>query len=77
MVQTLDEEINNYLPHLGTTEKQSLISVIKSFLSLREKSEGRISIEQYNKEQDEAVARVLSGKFITQEEVERRYDKQL
>ena len=30
----------------------------------------RISIEQYNKEIDEAVARVEAGEFYTQEEVE-------
>ena len=30
-----------------------------------------VSVEQYNKEIDEAVARVESGQFYTQEEVEK------
>jgi hypothetical protein len=35
------------------------------------KNEGRISIEQYNHELDEAEARVKQGEFYTQNDVEK------
>lgn len=74
---TIDTEILNYLPLLGDEEKKSLLGVIKSFLTLKrqEKVNNRMSIEQYNLELDEALARVESGSFLTQEEVEQRSSK--
>lgn len=35
------------------------------------KNEGHISIDQYNKELDEAETRVAQGEFYTQDEVEK------
>ncbi len=69
---SLDKEIKNYLPLLGNEEKQSLISVIKSFLKLKDTPTPpqRISIEQYNREIDEAMERVANGEYYTHEEVE-------
>jgi len=63
----LDSELGKYWPLLTTVQKESLLSVIKSIVAPGE----RISIEQYNKEIDEAVARVDAGEFYTQEEVEK------
>ncbi len=68
-VKSLDTEIYNYLPLLGKDEKQTIISVIKSFLKLHSRT--GISIEEYNKEIDEAVARVEAGEYYTHEEVEK------
>ena len=45
--------------------------MLKTFLKGREKNLGRIRIEQYNKEIDEAIARVEAGECYTHEEVER------
>ena len=68
--KSLDKEIFNYLPLLGNDEKQTILSVIKSFLKLH-KPVSNISIEEYNKEIDDAVARVESGEYYTHEEVEK------
>ena len=70
---SLDNEIKKYLPLLGSEEKQSILSVIKSFLKLKDTSQSseRITIEQYNKELDEAEARMDAGEFYTQEEAEK------
>ena len=68
---SLDSEFNRYWSLLTPVQKESLLSVIKSFVIPRE----RISIEQYNKEIDEAVARVEAGQFYTQEEVEKMSKK--
>lgn len=64
---SLDSEFNRYWSLLTPVQKESLLSVIKSFVIPEE----RVSIEQYNKEIDEAVARVEAGEFYTQEEVEK------
>ena len=74
---TIDSEILNCLPLLGEEEKKSILGVIKSFLTLKskEKQDDRITIEQYNKELDEALARVVAGDYLAQEEVEQRSSK--
>lgn len=63
----IDSELSKYWSLLTLMQKESILSVIKSFVEPAE----RVSIEQYNKEIDEAVARVDSGEFYTHEEVER------
>ncbi len=62
----IDSELNKYWSLLTLVQKESILSVIKSFVEPE-----RIRIEQYNKEIDEAVTRVESGEFYTHEEVER------
>ncbi len=74
-IKTLDTEIQKYLPLLGIEEKKSLLGVIKSFLHLKKEETQRISIEQYNKEINEALEQVKAGKFITQEELEKEMEK--
>jgi hypothetical protein len=64
---SLDNEFGKYWSLLTPVQKESLLSVIKSFVIPREK----ISVEQYNKEIDEAIARVEAGEFYTHEEAEK------
>ncbi len=70
----LDSEIQKYLPLLGNEEKQSILSVIKSFLSLKKENSETINIEQYNKEIDEAMARINNGAFTTHEDLEKEME---
>ncbi len=70
----LDTEINKYLPLLGNEEKMSLLTVIRSFLNLRKESPANINIEQYNKEIDEATARMDQGHFISHEDLEKEME---
>ena len=65
MTSLLDVEFNKYWSLLTPVQKESLLGVIKSFVVPRE----RISVEQYNKEIDEAIARIEAGEFFTHEEV--------
>ena len=69
---SLDNQIKKYLPQLDIEEKQSILSVIKSFLKLKDAPQPsqRISLEEYNKEAHDALDRVKKGKFYTHEEVE-------
>jgi predicted transcriptional regulator len=74
-IKSLDAEINRYLPLLGNEEKKSLLGVIKSFLQLKKDQKDHLTIEQYNKEIDEALAQVKEGKFVTQDELEKEMEK--
>jgi len=70
MESVLDKEMYNYFTRLNEAEKKSVVQMLKTFLKSRENNPGRTSIEQYNQEIDEAIARVESGDFYTQEEIE-------
>ena len=67
----INSERSLLIKELKQVEDISLLQALKAVLHYGLKNEGRISIEQYNQELDEANARVESGKFITQEDVEK------
>jgi len=68
MSQVIDKQIYEYLPLLGNEEKKSLLTVIKSFLHLKQDSQ--INLEQYNKDIDEALLQIKNGEFVSQEDLE-------
>ena len=70
MAKALERELLQYIFQLDEAEKKSVLLMLKTFLKGREKSLPHISIEQYNKEIDEAIARVEAGESYTQEQVE-------
>lgn len=65
---SLDNEFMQLWSKLTVVQKQSLLSVIKSFAQPGE----RISLEQYNTEIDEAEAEFEKGDYITHEEMIRQ-----
>ncbi|HEX8460294.1 MAG TPA: hypothetical protein VF623_02645 [Segetibacter sp.] len=65
---SIENEFSQYWLKLSAIEKQSLLTVAKNYVQLKENSQ-IIGIEHYNKEIDEAVARVESGDYFTHEEV--------
>lgn len=71
MENVLDKKMFNYFKQLNDAEKKSVVQMLKTFLSGRQETTGRISIEQYNKEIDEAMEEVKEGNYITQEEMEK------
>lgn len=75
MASVLDKELNSYLKRLNEAEKKSVLLMLKTFLTGRIEDTGRISIEQYNREIDEALAEAEAGDYITQEEMEKRAAK--
>jgi hypothetical protein len=64
----IDEEMNNYFMQLNETEKKSVVQLIKTFLKSRKEFE-RISIEQYNKEIEEAESEIQKGDLLTHDDV--------
>jgi hypothetical protein len=49
-------------------EDVSLVRILKSMLHYGLRNEGRISVEQYNRELEEADAEIERGEFLTHEE---------
>ena len=66
-------EINWITQYLQRNSDPSLIQYFKNFiLSLEEVGDSqRMTIEEYNKEIDEAEAQIEAGNFITQEDLEK------
>ena len=70
MATALERELLQYIFQLDEAEKKSVLQMLKTFLKDRGINTPNISIEQYNKEIDEAIARVEVGEYFTHEEVE-------
>lgn len=77
MTKALDREIIDALRLLDAEEKQSLLGVMKSFINLKQKNTERTSIEQYNAEQNAALARVKAGEFYTHEQAMQMVNERL
>ncbi len=75
MANALEQEWHNYFVQLNDVERKSVLLMLKTFLQRRNEDTDRISIEQYNKEIDEALAEVEAGSYITQDEMEKRAAK--
>ena len=65
--QALNQEFYFYYNKLSKGQKESVLSMIKSFLGKTEEKANRISIKQYNKELEKAEKRISEGKYITHE----------
>jgi hypothetical protein len=66
MTGALEKELNTYIKKLNTDQKKSLLQFIKTIFSGKE--EEAMTVEQYNKELDEAVAELERGESYTHEE---------
>lgn len=75
MANVLEQEMHSYFTQLNEEEKKSVIQMLKAFLKSRKSNLSRITIEQYNKELDEAVEQIEAGNFVTQEELEKEIEE--
>ena len=66
--KSLENQIVQFLPMLEKDEKQSILSVIKSFMKVKEKN-SRLTIKEYNRLLDEAEKRYDAGSFTKHEDV--------
>lgn len=65
----IEKELNSYIHQLTTDQKKSLLGFIKTMFKNKEEEAESITIEQYNKELEEASAAMDRGKFYANEEV--------
>lgn len=71
MVNVSEKEWQNYFAQLNEVEKKSVLLMLKVFLQRGDSDIKRASIEQYNKEIDDALAEVEEGDYISQNEMEK------
>jgi hypothetical protein len=71
MANALEKEMFNYFLQLNEEEKISVVQMLKVFLNGRSENPKRVSIEQYNRELDEAMKEVKRGEVYTHAEVEK------
>jgi predicted transcriptional regulator len=71
----LSKEMLRYFTQLNDAEQKSILQMIKTFLSSRKGDLEPVSLEQYNRELDEADAEIERGDFVSHEEVMKRYLK--
>jgi len=71
MSKAIDREMFTYFIQLKDAEKQSVVVLLKTFIKGRKGQSERISIEQYNKDIDEALDQVRKGEYATFEDLEK------
>ena len=69
MSKAIDREMFTYFMQLDEAEKKSVVELLKTFMKGRKTD--RISIEQYNKEIDEAMDQAAKGEYTTFEDLEK------
>ena len=67
----IHHEMLQYFLQLSEMEKKSVLQMIKTFLQGKQEPVQPINFQQYNKEIDEAMARIDGGEFTTQESLEK------
>ena len=60
----IKKQFDGYLPLLSDKQRTLLLEMVKSFLNVDTNSK-RITKKQYNKEINEAVARIEKGNFVS------------
>jgi hypothetical protein len=70
-VSSIDKELIRYFIQLDEPQKKSLLEMMKTFLRPGNEPVETITIEQYNKELNEAMERINNGAFTTLEELEK------
>jgi hypothetical protein len=64
---TIKKQFDAYLSLLTESQQSLLLEMVKNLLNMDTNTK-RVSRKQYNKELEEAVARIESGEFVTHEE---------
>lgn len=71
MENVLEKAMFNYFTQLNEQEKKSVIRMLKTFLNGRLENKKRISIDDYNKQLEDAMEEVRKGEVYTHDEVEK------
>lgn len=65
---SIRKQVDDYLPLLTAKQQVLILEMMKSMLNLDSNDE-RITLQQYNEELNQAIARVNEGEFIDHSEV--------
>lgn len=70
----IKKQVDNYLPLLSNQQQTLVLEMIKSFLNVDTGTE-RISRKKYNKELNEAVARIEKGNSVSHKDAIKELSK--
>ena len=70
----IKKQVDNYLPLLTSKQQTLVLDMIKNFLNVDNDTK-KISRKQYNKEINEAVARIENGKSISNKDALKELSK--
>lgn len=70
---TTSQEMLTYFKQLNDTEKQSVLNLLKTFITNRQEHPSPQSLQDYNEELELADAEIEAGDYVSHEEVMRRY----
>lgn len=73
-IKLIDQEINQYLPHLNARQKQVVLSVVKTFAAEQQDWWDEIGEEQ-QKAIDKSLAEMKAGKLTSHDQVMKKYKK--
>jgi len=65
MANALDSEMYGYFMQLNDAEKKSVVELLKTLMKGRKDQSERISVDQYNKDVDEAMEQAGKGEYTT------------
>ena len=68
--RAIEQEMYTYFMQLNEEQKKAVVKMIKTFSKGNTPDHQRITIEQYNRELEEAEQQIKAGNFVTQEELE-------
>jgi predicted transcriptional regulator len=70
----IKKQVDNYLPLLSAKQQTLVLEMIKNFLNVDNDTK-RVTRKQYNKEIDEAVARIEKGNFVSHKDALKELSK--
>ncbi|HRP31007.1 MAG TPA: hypothetical protein PKV73_03930 [Agriterribacter sp.] len=73
---SISQEMLNCFMQLNDAERKSVLEMIKTFLKSRKSEFAPQSLEEYNRELEQADEEIEAGEYISHEEVVKRYLKQ-
>ena len=69
---TMSEELLQYFTKLPEQNQREVISIVKNYVE--DENERPQTIEEYNRELEEADAEIEAGNFVTHEEVVKHFE---
>jgi hypothetical protein len=74
---SIDKELKQFWPKLTIAQKEAVLIVVKTYVTPQDDDflpdEPGVTIAQYNREIDEAMAEMDRGEFYTHEEVMKKF----
>jgi len=74
-ISARSKELLRYFTRLKDAEQKSILQMLKTFVSSREQDVKPVTLEEYNRELEEADSEIEAGDFVSHDEVMKRYSK--